>query len=125
MVTSDSTVRVATLIPAARPSTAIRAPTSGTPVASTTMSSGRPPRSSIAVERDAAAALDRLGGLVDVVGRVGRDPGLAEGVLGTLLLYVEDGGERDPRHPEELGGEAGPHLSGADQADAQRPTCLV
>ena len=40
-------------------------------------------------------------------------------------LDVEDGGERDPRHPEQLGGEPGAHLAGADQADPQRSTRLV
>ena len=55
----------------------------------------------------------------------GLDAGLAEGVHGAVAVDVEDGGQRDARHPEQLGGEARAHLSGADEADAQRPTGLV
>ena len=40
-------------------------------------------------------------------------------------MDVEDGRERDPRHPEELGREPGAHLPGADEADAERSACLL
>ena len=60
------------------------------------------------------------------VGGLGRgDAGLAEGVHGALALDVEDGGERDAGHPEQLGGEAAAHLPCADEADAQRAAGLV
>ena len=59
------------------------------------------------------------------VASVGRDAGLAEGVHGPVALDVEDGGQRDARHPEQLGGEAAAHLPGADEADAQRAAGLV
>jgi hypothetical protein len=60
------------------------------------------------------------------VGDVGRgDPGLTQGVDRTVTVDVEDRGQRDPRHPEQLGGEAGAHLPGADQADPERLARLV
>ena len=76
-------------------------------------------------EGDAAAALDRPARGVHVGGVRRLDAGLAERLDRAVAIDVEDGGQRDPRHPEQLGGEARAHLSRADQADAQRRAGLV
>ena len=93
--------------------------TSGTPVASTTTSSGSRPRSS----RPSRATLSPFSMATAAVSVSwaddGRDAGLAESLDGAVALHVEDGRQGDPRHPEQLGGEAAPHLPGADQADPQ------
>ena len=78
-----------------------------------------------AAEGDGAAVLDGLRCGVGGGGGAGRDAGLAEGVLGPVALDVEDGGQRDARHPEQLGGETAAHLPGADEADAQRAAGLL
>ena len=57
---------------------------------------------------------------------------IASGEIGEVVsvsfewvLDVQHGGQRDSRHPEQLGGEAPAHLAGAHEADPQRTPRLV
>ena len=87
-------------MPAASVSIAQRAPTSGTPVASTTMSSGRAPISSTPPMATDSPFSIAWAALSASCAEDGRDAGLAERILGALPLDVEDGREGDAGHLE-------------------------
>ena len=76
-------------------------------------------------EGDGLAVLDGLDRLVRRGGVRRREPGLAERVLGPVRLDVEHGGQGDARHPEQLGSEAAAHLPGADEPDPERAAGLL
>lgn len=71
-------------------------------------------------DRDGAALADGRGGGVEVVSgaeHVG-DAGVAQGGFGLLDDDVRDGRDRHAGRPRDLGDQAGAHLTGADDADA-------